>query len=294
MNFGIHSCLIYLYPKGITHNLSDTWQMPEEINLYMGFIDGVVIPSDTLPRQVKGDDIVTYALDGRDSHYVAYMHPIFFGNEQLGICVFELEYENYTLIESITVELACALKLSATFNDQRQTEDKLQMLSQTDELTRLLNRRGFFNLSHDKYAFSNAAHHSGILFYADMDGLKTINDTYGHHEGDYAIISMANILKETFSNGSIIGRIGGDEFVILSTNKEEAYIDEAIQNINKLCMKHNRISNKPYNLSISIGGIFYLPEQNESLENLLSKADKLLYEKKRKKKAKFKNQKQKG
>jgi len=284
MNCGIHTCLIYLYPSEIIHNLSDPWVMPEEINLYMGFIDGKVIPPSQLPKTIKCEDLLTYELNNRSEKYITYVHPIFFGNEQLGVCIFELNFDNYTLIENITVELACALKLSSTFNVQRQTENKLATLSQTDELTSLLNRRGFFNLAQDKFIFSLASHKNGILFYADMDGLKKINDTYGHEEGDYAIISMANILKTAFSKTGILGRIGGDEFVILCTGQVAEYINEVTKEINRLCKIHNDESGKPYLLSISVGGIAYESTTTETLESLLSKADKLLYREKRFKK----------
>ena len=290
MNCGIHTCLIYLYPSEIIHNLSDPWKMPDEISLYMGYIDGKIIPSSQLPQTIKCQDLITYGLDTRDKKYISNIHPIFFGNEQLGVCVFELDFDNYSLIENITVELACALKLSSTFNVQRQTENKLATLSQTDELTSLLNRRGFFNLSQDKFIFSIASHENGILFYADMDGLKKINDTYGHEEGDYAIISMANILKTAFSKTGILGRIGGDEFVILCTGQEADYIQEVTSEINALCNTHNLQSNKPYLLSISVGGIAYEYTTTESLEALLSKADKLLYKEKRQKKEQQKKQ----
>lgn len=281
---GITSCLIYLYPNGIIHNLSDTWKTPEEIYLYMGYCNGEIIPTDSLPCKVKADEIISHGFNNRTESYTSCIHPIFFDNEQLGIIVFEMDCENYTLIDNLTVELGCALKLTSTFTVQRQIETKLETLSQTDELTGLLNRRGFFNLAQDKYAFSLADHLEGILFYADMDGLKQINDTYGHQEGDYAIIEMSRILKQTFCNHDIVGRIGGDEFVILCTGKSKDYMDHVCSTINKLCADFNALHQKPYTLSISIGGIHYSKDDNETLEYLLSRADKILYDKKRAKK----------
>ena len=118
-----------------------------------------------------------------------------------------------------------------------------------------------------------------------MDALKAINDTYGHHEGDHAIIAMSKLLKETFNTHDIVGRIGGDEFVILCTDQDESYIDFIINKLNKLCLDYNASSLKPYTLSISIGGIAYNHQAKATLEYLLSKADKLLYDKKRLKKS---------
>ena len=284
MDCGISSCLIYLYDTSVKHNLSDNWKMPENIYLYMGYIDKEVIDPDKLPLKMASSELATYGFFERPNIYTSCIHPIFFGNEQLGIIVFEMDTQNYSLIDNLTVELGCALKLTSTFTTQRNAEKKLEELSQTDELTSLLNRRGFFNLAQDKYLFSLCDHQNGVLFYADMDGLKSINDTYGHNEGDFAIISMSKILKQAFSTPDIVGRIGGDEFVILCTNQDPSYIEQIIIKISQLCDTYNAQMNKPYNLSISAGGVFYCYEDAEPLESLLSRADKILYDKKRLKK----------
>ncbi|MBP3887547.1 MAG: diguanylate cyclase [Cellulosilyticum sp.] len=284
MKTGIKSCLVYLYSEGVKHNLSDCWNMPNDIYLYMGYIQGKIIDPNTLPLKVDASDIAFYGFDERNENYVACIHPIFFSNEQLGVMVFEMDVDNYSLIDTLTVELGSALKLTSTFTLQKQVEDKLATLSQTDELTGLLNRRGFFNLAQSKYDASITNHEFGILFYADMDGLKTINDTYGHHEGDYAIITMSKILKQAFLNHDIIGRIGGDEFVILSINQSADYIEYVTEKVNLLCNEFNSSSNKPYTLSISIGSIFYCSDHHDSLENLLTKADQILYKQKKLKK----------
>ncbi len=286
MENGITSCLVYLYSEGVKHNLSDTWQMPDDIYLYMGYIQGKTIDPDTLPCKIEAKDIAFYGFEDRQENYVACIHPIFFGNEQLGVIVFEMDIDNYSLIDNLTVELGCALKLTSTFTTQRQIENKLATLSQTDELTGLLNRRGFFNLAQAKYNFSIADHQCGILFYADMDGLKGINDTYGHSEGDYAIISMSEILKKAFTNHDIVGRIGGDEFVILSINQTTQYMEHITDMVNHLCDEFNCTSSKPYTLSISIGAICYSYTDTHSLETLLSHADQILYQKKKLKKMK--------
>ena len=285
---GITSCLIYLYPKGVTHNLSDEWKMPEDIYLYMGYLKGQIINPDTLPCKVNANEIAFYGFENHKENYTSCIHPIFFGNEQLGVVVFEMNCDNYTLIDNLTVELGCALKLTSSFTAQKQVESKLETLSQTDEMTNLLNRRGFFNFAEDRYAFSLSKHQEGILFYADMDGLKTINDTFGHHEGDFAIIQMSRILKKTFCHHEIIGRIGGDEFVILSTGQSINYLEEVTQTVDKLCNDFNNSHQKPYKLSISIGGIYYSKDDTDSLEYLLSRADKILYDTKRAKKERLK------
>ena len=284
MDCGITSCFLYLYPDNTLCSSTDSWQMPEEVDLYTGFINGEMISSSTLPLKVKTCDVSSYGFENRDKCYTSYIHPIFFDHEQLGVMVLEMNVENYPLINNLTLELGCALKLLSTFTTQRQIENHLETLSQTDELTGLLNRRGFFNLAQAKYHSSLSHNQGGILFYADMDDLKTINDTYGHSEGDYAIIAMSHLLRDTFSTQDVIGRIGGDEFVILSTNQSPNYTKRMSEKLEQLCTQFNALSSKSYDLSISIGSIVYSKDTTDSLKSLLSKADLTLYNVKRLKK----------
>ncbi|PHV71231.1 hypothetical protein CS063_05945 [Sporanaerobium hydrogeniformans] len=277
---GIHSCMVYLYPTEIPHHLNVKWQMPSTVYLYMGYVNKEPLTLNLDPIPVSPMQITTYGFAGRETPYAISVHPIFFSNEQLGVIVLELAPENYYLIETLTIEIGCAIKLSSIFASQKCIEKKLETLSQTNELTGLLNRRGFFNSAEEKYKLFKKQHLKGILFFADMDGLKMINDTYGHHEGDFAISSMANILRETFSSEDIISRMGGDEFTIFCINKDSSFIESVSAHIQNLCNNFNNSSHKPYELSISIGALPFTSDENATLESLLSRADKLLYSQK--------------
>lgn len=285
---GIHTCLIYLYEQGITHHLTDQWEMPEHLFLYMGYVDKKVIDTTTKLPILTPKEIVTYGLTERNRNYISFIHPIFFGNEQLGMIVLELPSDNYNLIETLTVELGCALKLSSIFMIQKNTENKLETLSQTDELTGLLNRRGFFNKAIKRYQLSLLEKQSGIVFYADMDGLKHINDTWGHSEGDLAIIAMSTIFNKVFTaSDDIIARMGGDEFIMLCLNRTPEYIQEVETQIESLCKDYNATHDKPYHFSISIGSVPFTSDSTLTLEELLSAADKKLYHIKKLKKTRL-------
>jgi len=95
---------------------------------------------------------------------------------------------------------------------------KLNNLSQTDELTGLYNRRGFISLTRSSLELAQRMGKSGLLFFIDMDGLKVINDSYGHEEGDIAIKEIANILRSAFRKSDIVARLGGDEFTVFTTD----------------------------------------------------------------------------
>lgn len=285
----ITSYMIYLYPDGIRHQASDIWKMPSELLFYVGYINGEMIrgenfQSSSSSLSLTPEQILTYSFEERFHRYATYIHTLSIDEEQLGIMVFQINLDKYSIIDSLAIELACALKLTFTFSTQRQLENKLETLSQTDELTHLFNRRGFLNLARERFKFSRFDDETGILFYADMDGLKKINDTYGHAEGDFAIITMSHILQDTFLKPDIVGRIGGDEFVILSTDQDRSYIEYVTMRLNQLCNEFNASSGKPYLLSISVGGVAYGPDDNHTLETLMTKADELLYERKQRKK----------
>ncbi len=154
-------------------------------------------------------------------------------------------------------------------------------LSLRDELTGLYNRRGFFTLAQQQMKLAKRKKKGLLLVVADLDGLKQINDTFGHKEGDMALIETANILKETFRESDVIGRTGGDEFavIVIEDSKDSADILAArLQENLKAC---NRKENRRYSLSISIGIVRCNPGYPCSIDELLAQADKLMYKQKR-------------
>jgi two-component system cell cycle response regulator len=123
-----------------------------------------------------------------------------------------------------------------------------------------------------------------LLFFADLDGLKWINDTLGHEEGDKALMEAATVLKETFRTSDVIARLGGDEFAALAVDITEASSEIFTARLQSLIDKQNRQDDRRYRLSISVGCSFYDPEHPCSLDELMAHADKLMYEQKQDKK----------
>jgi diguanylate cyclase (GGDEF)-like protein len=166
-------------------------------------------------------------------------------------------------------------------------EGELLTLSITDPLTALNNRRGFLSLAEQQLKLSGRTHRRGTLFFADLDGMKTINDTLGHEEGDKALIEVASVFKETFRSSDIIARMGGDEFAILAIDPEEIDPTIIINRLQNRIDMHNDQTNRKYKLSISIGCSFYDPENPSSIDELMASADELMYEQKKIKKSKI-------
>jgi diguanylate cyclase (GGDEF)-like protein len=164
-------------------------------------------------------------------------------------------------------------------------EEELLTLSITDQLTDLHNRRGFLSLAEQQLKLSDRSKRRVMLFFADLDGMKWINDTLGHEEGDKALIDVASVLKETFRSSDIIARMGGDEFAVLAIDPEENNPEILINRLQNQIDLHNNQANREYKLSISVGCSSYDPENPSSIDELMASADKLMYEQKKNKKS---------
>jgi diguanylate cyclase (GGDEF)-like protein/PAS domain S-box-containing protein len=166
--------------------------------------------------------------------------------------------------------------------DRKTIEQTLEIMSTTDELTGLLNRRGFFTLARQQVKLANRNNQKLLLFYMDLDGLKKINDTIGHAEGDLALIEAASVLRDIFRESDIIGRLGGDEFAVLlfepiGSNDEQAIFSRLRETLHE----RNTRPGRAYTLELSAGIISYDPANPCSLDELISRADTLMYEEKR-------------
>ncbi|MFB3895535.1 MAG: PAS domain S-box protein [bacterium] len=177
-----------------------------------------------------------------------------------------------------------AIGILRDITDRKKMEEQLRVLSLTDSLTGLANRRGFMNLAEQQIKIANRLKQELCLFYIDLDQMKWINDTLGHKEGDRALIDTANALRTTFRAADIIGRIGGDEFVGLAIESKETTVDQIMARLQEHLNALNTFGKRAYQLSLSIGIMRYDPNQPVSLETLVEQGDKLMYEQKRKKK----------
>lgn len=166
--------------------------------------------------------------------------------------------------------------------ERKDFEKKLQWISTTDELTGLLNRRGFFSVALQQIKSSNRTKKGMLLVYADLDGLKGINDSCGHPEGDRALIETAQVLREISRDSDIIARLGGDEFVVLMPEHSKSASREQIilTRLRESIALRNEQSPRKFLLSLSTGIQYYDPYHPCSLDELISAADRLMYREK--------------
>jgi diguanylate cyclase (GGDEF)-like protein len=174
-------------------------------------------------------------------------------------------------------------ELNKSVVELKEAETEIRNLSMQDELTGLYNRRGFLVLSEQHRKTARRAGKSFSLIYGDMDGLKQINDTYGHHAGSEAIRQIAEIFKQSFRASDIIARIGGDEFTILISDATSGNLSIPLDRLQENLSSYNSQNPHPYNLALSIGSICVDSDDDSSIEELLEKADESMYENKRRK-----------
>jgi diguanylate cyclase (GGDEF)-like protein len=170
----------------------------------------------------------------------------------------------------------CAVK-------QYMLQAELGSLALSDELTGVYNRRGFLALAERQLKLGRRSGRAILVFFADVDGLKQINDKFGHKEGDLALVHAAEVLEKTFRDSDVIARFGGDEFAVLalevSGHSESTIRARLEQNLKELNAKHSRCT-----LSISLGAVRFDPTNPcspASIEQLMIRADEAMYEEKR-------------
>ncbi len=166
------------------------------------------------------------------------------------------------------------------FDKLKGSELKMRELALNDMLTGLYNRRGFLTFADQLLKLSDRAQRGLILIYADLNDLKQINDDYGHEAGDRALISIADVLKETFRSSDVIGRVGGDEFAILALEVKAESLDVVRKRLRENLERTKYNIDCINKLTLSLGIIYYNPEKPQTIEELLRRADMLMYEEK--------------
>ncbi len=204
--------------------------------------------------------------------------------EQVKDRTMDLTKTNVQLQKEITERRKTEMKLKEALGELEKSNDQLRSLSLKDELTGLYNRRGFMTLGEQHLKLSQRMKRDFIIFFIDLDGLKIINDTFGHREGDFVLMKAGEIIKKTFRQADIIARIGGDEFTVLSVDTNENDENEINRRLSENIDEYNKSSDKSYNISMSVGHTHYRCSQKVSLEELICEADDMLYEEKKAKK----------
>ncbi|WP_067865763.1 sensor domain-containing diguanylate cyclase [Neptuniibacter marinus] len=185
------------------------------------------------------------------------------------ICVMDFNATNYQkdyvdLVSELRDLIEADLKILSQYQ-------MISNLAMTDELTGLYNRRGFYSVAQQYIALAKRSKLSLGLLYMDMDGLKRVNDVYGHLAGDQALRRLGKALEETVRESDVAARLSGDEFVMLV----------AIRNLEQLTQIAERVVDRitKDDIRVSIGSVL-MDDSAQTLEYWIGEADRRMYENK--------------
>lgn len=288
------SMSVVLYDEPVYFKKSDKIEIPDKAYLKV-FIEGdrQIIPYDEKGIETNPHkNLIPPAFHSvTPGTYI--VHPIFAGEKQYGYLMvkptdskFQMHHVYLKLIINAIAnawEYTQALNKNEALTSRNErllrNNQELNFQNSIDELTQVLNRRGFMEKAEKELKKAVKNGQSGMVFFADMDGLKKINDTYGHKVGDLAIQTEARVLSAAFRNSDIVGRLSGDEFAILSTGLTKGYLSAIRTRIEQLNLLLSQEAGLPVTLSLSLGHVAFTPEKS-NLDALLSRADEKLYEEK--------------
>jgi diguanylate cyclase (GGDEF)-like protein len=252
---------------------------PDEITL---------LPYEDLPllRALHGDSVdnveicVRSPARGKTCWTLASSRPLLDENaETNGAVVF---YRDITQRKELETQLArYADEVRRSNVELKKAHEELEQLALSDELTGLHNRRGFLVRAEQSLSLAQRAQKSVALLFVDLDGLKPINDSLGHSEGNRAICDAAFVLMDCFRQCDVLCRLGGDEFAVLMMGASQESAEIVKQRIADKVKALNALGERPYQLSLSVGTLICDFNEQLPLEVLLEKADALMYEEKK-------------
>lgn len=180
--------------------------------------------------------------------------------------------DDEAMLSAVAGQLAIGLRQIAD-------QEELERLSNTDGLTGLMNRRAFHQALEEAVARALRNATGGALVYVDLDHFKSINDTYGHEFGDQVLCEVAQILHENSRAYDLVARLGGDEFVIWFDNMDAAAARQRAEGLSDTLKQLNRHSRDGMPvLGASVGLAPFDPAEGENTDQLISRADRAMYE----------------
>jgi len=291
-NLSVGNAYIFTLKEPLVCTSMDEWKCPKELYLSAYTTTAgktYAYNSDERPVMTGENGFSQYVNHEDGSAFHIILTPLYADRVQYGVMAFEATPREVLTMFNASVQIGTALKYYDLSRAQqraqrnletmiREVEEKnsmLRFISEYDALTGFLNRRGFIERAME-LKNENIGSTVAILF-CDLDHLKEINDKFGHIEGDYALKSIAEIVRKAIGEKAIFSRIGGDEFVIVCLVDDVRSGESCAQAIQEQTRIFNAISDKPFYVEASIGYKEFVCDREISIPSMLDEADIELY-----------------
>ncbi len=241
--------------------------------------------SKYIPASITFDrnEILPNLMEKLEKHGMIFFCPIYFRNVPQGYIGLSSTLDNspFKFTQTFMSYLNMILEVMKQKLFINSAVSQLKSMYILDFMTSLYNRRGFYSKIKPRLENCISLKYDLMVVSVDMDGLKSINDTYGHSEGDYAIRKLSNLLCQCADESTIVARFGGDEFVVAAVCPDGEKTAKKFKNALKRKLDaYNEISDKPYKVAASVGISITKPDETTNLDELIELADSIMYRQK--------------
>ncbi len=290
--------------------LKDMWTKECWLCICDNFITGVEKNDDILRSYGGGDylrkgysEIIKYVLHGMNDQQYDFLPPfrteemlpdfdgimdkynnimfmpMHFQDRVIGYVALEFLYaeRNFHLLHTLITNISRVLENARIQSELKTVVGRLEDMYIRDSMTNLYNRRGFYQFTSKLYDKCVSDGSGFMIVSVDLDNLKGINDTYGHHEGDNAITTIAKALTAASGKGDIVARFGGDEYIAAGICPSEGYAEGFVKRFKAYLDNYNAVSGRPYLVEASCGMCTLFPASEKSLDEFIKSADELMY-----------------
>ena len=267
---------INLIDTRVTHGFTEQMSVP------LAYVDGRFTSLPDFPAE----QMMPACENEYDIPLLYFLLPLHFRDRGFGYVIFVNEQPRIEnpLLHSWVMNIGNCLESLRKKEYLGKAMAELDQLYVMDPLCRINNRNGFNKYSAEIFEESCRAHKRVMMMFIDMDGLKMINDTYSHKEGDSALRQLAKCIRMSCKNGEVYARFGGDEFIVFAGEGSEEQAKALSGAIQERIDEYNQISGKPYPLMASIGWHIAEVDEESQLYPLITAADMKMYEEKKRKK----------
>jgi diguanylate cyclase (GGDEF)-like protein len=281
-----------LYPQPVHAEAWNCFTVPAQLTLAMAVINGKPVPPQQL-GSFAADRFLPVSPFAHGAGTVGVVFPLFLHSQHFGYMVLNIDAKLDLSFEQVRADVSGLItstaligelfrtgdRLREDLNRQHDMNQRLRTLAQRDDLTGLLNRRGFFTRVAELR--QGDTRHEALLLAADLDGLKQINDRHGHAAGDKALQAAAQVLAATFREEDAVARLGGDEFAVFTDHAANRALPGILHRLRQRLAEHNQASGDPWTVALSLGTHVIEAGATVSVEEALAAADRALYAAKR-------------